>query len=370
MARITDKSIKLSGTIGEVTYRTDKQGGTYVVKKKKKHAIPRTHGTMMAQLPMCNVNALERVLHDDVIDRFEKALTKVGARGLYIGTNLSKRKVFLTTNLRDLKACVLVEHTISIGSLKPIGYSLNHKNELVTDIALSISITNSTTIGTFSMDVLTMNPRFRTGDILSCYYFEQYEQLQGTTMTPYVRVSVKRLILDPYDKTPMGLTQWVNRKGCLALSEPLNASGAAWLHQRPRAKGKTQVSTQEIVCVNPLAEQYTGNEAFMAAVESRGGFSREKRFLEPQKVTHGVDVNPEKSHYVTTFSNNETLGKIHSGSGIYLHGTEAVLSAQAADRARFLFWKDHLGNIVSTQPVFRRIIVSDESFTAFFEEGC
>ena len=77
MARLKGILENLSGSTGNVTFRHEKDGSVVMLQKITSRRPSRSKKAMMAQLPLGNVNAMERLLHDDVVDRFEGAINKV-----------------------------------------------------------------------------------------------------------------------------------------------------------------------------------------------------------------------------------------------------------------------------------------------------
>lgn len=369
MARVKTKEI-ISGSVGEVTYRQGSDGNVYLTSRIRHRKPTRTKGTMMAQLPLGNVNAMERVLHDDVLERFEGATNRVKARGAYISINIRGRKVFMTKQMQQRLSCVLTDHTISVGSLHPIGCRLADDGCACTDIRLLEPITETTTVGDFAADLLRNNPDFRPGDILSFYYLRQIVGQSDGQLS--VSAAVCHISLLPSDSTLLAsqtaATLWSIDGGCLSVAEPLDGSAAAFVHKRPLADGRMLVSTQSLLCVNPLAEQYMTQDAFEAAVASRGGYTRKEPYLSPAHIANTpFDVNPEVTHFVIVSSSDPTLGTAVTGRGSYIHGTEAVLTAEPREGATFVRWTDHAGTPISDQRVFRLRVLNDGMYIANFE---
>lgn len=369
MARLKGILENLSGSSGSVTFRHEKDGSVVMLQKINSRKASRTKESMMATLPMGNVNAMERLIHADVQDLFEGGYNKVKARGMYISLNMKRRKVYFTKQMRDMKWCVLVEHIISQGSLPTIGYWLSADNCVVTDVMLNQAIDEGTTVANFAKDVLQANVGFNSGDTLAFYYFEQRQDREFGRLWATAKVS--KVSLDPRNDEPLSKYVaagcWTNREGRLALVEPLAASGAAFVHFRPMRDGQLHVSTQTLLCVNPIAEQYMTAEALDAAVESRGGYT-DKPFLMPSAMPASeFDVDSERSHFVIVRSSDEALGKVSTGRGAYLHGSEAVLTAEPNAGAWFVKWTDEQGNTVSCQSVFRLRVLADGLYTAHFE---
>ncbi len=368
MAKLNGILENLSGSSGNLTFRHGKDGSVVMLQKITSRKPTRTKGAMMAQLPLGNVNAMERLIHDDVQILFEGAPNKVKARGMYISLNLKRRKVYFTKQMRDLRCCVLVEHVVSHGSLPSIGHSLRADNCLVTDIMLANAIDENTTVADFARDVLQSNPGFNSGDTLTCYYFKQMEESSSCCLRVAPKVFRVELDLRNDDLLTRFVAPgfWANREGCLSTAQPLDAAGAVFVHFRPVRDGRLQVSTQTLVCVNPLAEQYMTAEALDAAVESRGGYTDKDSVYDAVVATSEFDVNPSRSHFVLVSSGDESLGTVSTGRGAYLHGTEAVLTAVPKEGAWFVKWTDAQGNTVSCQSVFRLRVLADGLYTAHF----
>lgn len=371
MARLKGILENLSGSTGNVTFRHEKDGSVVMLQKITSRRPSRSKKAMMAQLPLGNVNAMERLLHDDVVDRFEGAINKVKARGMYISLNLQRRKVYLTKQMKDARSCVLVDHVVSYGQLTPIEHRLGADNTLMSDVRVANDILETTTVADFARDVLRNNAGFNAGDVLAFYFLKQHEEAGSGRL--WASAKVCKVVLDPRngdllsDYVAPGF--WAARGGCLAMAEPLNASAAVFVHFRTLRDGRMLVSTQTLLCVNPVADYYMTAEALDAAVESRGGYTDKAAFLMPSAEASAseFDVNPSRSHFVLVRSSDEALGKVSTGRGSYLHGTEAVLTAVPGEGAWFVKWTDEQGNTVSCQSVYRLRVLSDGFYTAHFE---
>lgn len=371
MARCKGNVVKLSGSVGGLTYKTMSDGSVCVSQKMSKKKSTRTRANMTQQLPMTNVVALARLLQDDVLDRFEGASNKVQARGRYIGLNLKGPKVYLTQQHRYAGCSVLVSQTISLGSLPPIEHRLDVDGRVVTNIRLSMDITPETTVGELSRDIMMLNPSFALGDRFVLYCFHQHVSTDQANF--YVHLQRHILNLDPVsaELLPKQVDSDVLsvRDGFLCMADPLAASGAAFVHFRTLRDGRMTVSTQTLLCVNPVADYFMTAEALDAAVESRGGYTEKDVFLmpSPQASASEFDVIPSQSHFVLVRSNDESLGKVSMGRGSYIHGSEAVLTAVPCEGAWFVKWTDEHGTTVSCQSSYRLRVLADGLYTAHFE---
>lgn len=368
MARNKNHQMQFTGSLGNITSR--QIGGNYYFSEKiTRRKATRTECNMRNMLPMGNIMAMLRVLKEYVPDLFEGCPNRQKARGKYVSLNKNRDIVFLTREQQTNFACILAGHQISAGSLTSIAHTLTDNKLVITNIRLSNNITRSTTVKTLSEDILRNNHAFAPGDHLTLYFLQQ----KGGYASHPPTVKARRIVLelDPRNKTPFSTIDpdglWCNNQGMLALSEPLAKSAAAFVHSRTDRRDDILVSSQTLLCVNSLIERYSTREAFLNAVESRGGFTNTEDSLTPTFTPETkYDNNPTLSHTVALFSNDDALGSVSPKSGNYLHGDTVTLNATPAEECHFVHWVNNMGVAVSTEAMWKVRITADSAFTAVF----
>ena len=76
------------------------------------------------------------------------------------------------------------------------------------------------------------------------------------------------------------------------MNTPLSESGASWIHSRTKADGGTQVSTQRLVVVNSILDNYRGDEAMVASAASYGGINTREEYLNPNSTLADLGMQP------------------------------------------------------------------------------
>lgn len=368
MARNRNTQVQFTGSVGKITSR--KIGDNYYYSEKvTSHKSTRTERSMRNQLPMGNIMSMLRMLKEYVPDLFEGCPNRQSARGKYVSLNKNRDVVYFTNEQQKSFACILAGHQISAGTLTSIAHTLTDDKQVLTDIRLLKAITRNTTVKSLSEDILRNNPSFAPGDKLSLYLLRQ--NVGDDTNVPTVEAYREVLVLDPRNEAkfstidPKGL--WRNHDGVLALDEALNHSAATFVHSRIDRRGELLVSPQTLVCVNDLIVKYSTKEAFLAAVESRGGFTNTKDGLTPDFIPETkYENNPTHSHTVTIFCNNPNMGTVSPKSGNYLHGDTVTLNATPTEGCRFIQWINNMGEPVSTESLWKVRITADSAFTAIF----
>lgn len=364
--------IPMSGSIDNVTLRKQKDGSVVASLKISKRRPTRTKGTMRAQLPMGNLNAMARELTDKESweNLMEGCETKRKARGRFIGLNMKRGMVYFTKEQQKNAFCILCSHQISHGSLRSIGQNFLSDNRMTTDIRLTKDIAPQLTQGDFSADLLACNPEFKDGDTLTLYTFQQIGDDEHGF---HVHMDMYPICLNRLSDVP--LSKLVNdgllcrHEGFLTLAAPLSGTGACFVRRSRDGRGKKLVSSQILLCVNPLAEEFSTNEAFEAAVASRGGYTDvPRRFRGAESSETAAEaVQNQQAFYVTVFSNDLNAGHAATGRGTYKAGTPATLTAVPTEGHRFLRWTNQDGEVISTQPVCQVPIDGDAAFMAYFE---
>lgn len=261
----------MSGSIGEYTFKKNN-----VVSQRIRYRKPtRTQRTMAATLPLTNVMALYSVMKEQLMQCIEDCPNLGAASNFYMRHNVKRDTVWLTKSDKKSRASIVCEHRISEGTLPSLPQHLTDEAMLVTGIRLAADIDDQTTVGMLSRDMLAGNTCFRAGDNLKAIVLEQ--GVCSVTGVPQAYMYVADLILDAEDgRLVSELTRghsWCRHEGCLALSAPLQGRAAAFVHRRPKPREGWQVSPQDLCCVNDLRNAYNTQEAYLAAVKSRGGFT-------------------------------------------------------------------------------------------------
>lgn len=270
----------MNGSVGAVTYVTRK--GITVAKQKVPAKLNYTK-TLRSMTPRMRWMALVRMW---------QALNTVGwhpsfknKEGLQSDFNMfmkanSAVDVFLTKTIVSSNGGVVAPVQVTQGGLPSIGGS-GTGNVVTTTISLGgISIGASTTLAGFSRAILENNPDWLTGDQLTAVRLNQVVDAQ--TNIPRITADIAEVVLDPEDDGTL--------LGDLVISGLLDSAegkllvggvngGACVVHSTGQGDNY-DVSSENLIVLNPLVSQYTSNTALMAAINSYGGLSG-TQFLVP-----------------------------------------------------------------------------------------
>lgn len=362
MAKLDDELFKARGSVGSVTFRKT-QNGTVMSEKCSSRRDRRTRANMQQRTQWGNIQAMYRLMREHLAHTFEDCGSLRKANNMYMHLNVGRCPVYLPKSMTGTSACVVAPHQISYGLLKPVLHSLTANKMLSTNIHVGRNITGQTSVADFSHLVITLNEDFRNGDSITLYVLRQHPAANG--LFPEASCSAYEIRLDTSDNSTIsrlpGWNEWWKfRDGCLVLKPALSSMAVAFVHTRVDARGNVKASSQTLVCENPLLAQYSSEEAFLAAAQSYGGFTSERRFLAPN------DPSGKKSYPVLIQSSDEALGSVLPHSGRFLAGDMLQLSATPAEGAAFECWTDLDDNIVSEEPVCQVSVSSGAAYIAHF----
>lgn len=258
-----------SGKLGNVVYYV--QNGQqiareYVSGNVKKN--PKTEAQMNQRTKWANIANVYRSFGRSLRGGFEKKPAGWNDFNSFVSINLLQPGVYLTKQQARQQAAVAAPYIITQGSLDSITVT-----DGVTDISLGdFSAESTATVAEFAEAVVENNAgSFRYYDQLTCFVVEQ--KRDETTEVPYVRTSYLKVVLDPTDKT--ALQSVVGNSlgfsisgGKLALGGTVDGA-YAWVHSRKGSEG-LYVSTQKLVCTNPVYQDFTLAETRTLAGSSYG----------------------------------------------------------------------------------------------------
>ena len=364
---------KMSGSIGNFTYRQTKFG-TVVSEKVQKKANPsRSLRQMRRRTVLANLSSFFAAFHGALDRGFENKPANWYTINAFVNANSERARVFLTKQMVANGAGVVDAYQITRGSLRPIAYVATG-NAYRTDLALgSLVLSADTTVGQLSMALVQHNAEFAYGDQISFFSIRQDIDANGT---PRMTVAKAELTLDKLGDDKVwdiaGREGFQSNNGFLGMDADSTAvsGGFAYVHSRD-VEGSLKVSTQFIESTNAaIVAQYSSAEALQLAIDSYGGLSADP-FLKPDVSgqgavpdngnSNGGIVNPTPSAItISVASANPTMGSA-SGSGNYVEGATVTLTATANSGYHFTQWND--GNTQNP----RQITASEsKTYTASF----
>lgn len=270
----------MNGSVGAVTYVTRK--GITVAKQKVPAKLNYTK-TLRSMTPRMRWMAIVRMW---------QALNSVGwhpsfrnKEGLQTDFNMFMKSngavdVFLTKDIVSANGGVVAPVQVTQGGLPTIGGS-GTGNTVTTGLSLgSITIGASTTVATFSTAIIENNDGWQVGDQLTVVRLNQVVDAQ--TNIPRITADIAEVVLDPEDNATL--------LGELVIAGLLDAdegkllvggvNGGACVVHSVGEGDNYDVSSENLIVINPLVSQYQGNAALMTAIKSYGGLSA-TQFLVP-----------------------------------------------------------------------------------------
>lgn len=263
----------MNGSVGAVTYVTRKG---ITVAKQKVPAKLNYRKTKRSMAPRMRWMALVRMWQAlNTVGWHPSFRDKVGLQSdfnMFMKAN-SAVDVYLTKTIVSSNGGVVAPVQVTQGGLPTIGGSGNG-NVVTTSLSLgSISIGASTTLATFSTAIVENNEGWSNGDQLTIVRLTQVVDAQ--TNIPRITADIVEVVLDSTDSSTLlgdlviaGLLDSVDGK--LVIS---GVNGGACAVHSSGDGDNYDVSSENLVVINPLLNQYTSNSALMAAISSYGGLS-------------------------------------------------------------------------------------------------
>lgn len=235
---------------------------------------------MRNELTMTNTMAHYHALKDILLTTLEGCDNHRQTCNKYVSLNKDLNPIWLTRQQKTSSCCIVVPDFASHGTLPAIGQHLDEDHRLITDLAVPIPWDDTTTISQAAHGIIDHNPYFQSGDALMLVMLTQKTDSQNTHFTKLVRQTLP-LRFGCHDLVAHHISPqlWAIRDNRLTLGVPLQNSAACIIHLRTTRAGHAKSSTQQLLCHNPLIAQYSTRAAFLSAVESRGGFTKNKPYI-------------------------------------------------------------------------------------------
>ena len=285
---------KMKGSAGELVFRGN-SGRTIVSEKPASVKNIRSAAQQHVRMKWGNIIQMYKVISPLINYGFENKPQGVTDYNMFVKLNMQSCAVYLSRAEVANGGCIAAPYKLSQGSLNAIetsGKGVNTK----TDIALgSLAITDSTTVGEFSIAVVSNNDGYEKGD--NIVFFSFLQKVNGNTGIPYVRGFATRATLDTKSQVPLwtlvSKAGFASKDGVLAHGEDEGNGVFCWVHTRKRDDGLL-VSTQSLVDNNPLLSDYMSDDAYRTAVNTYGG--ENEIFLAPSNTNTAsgvsIDTNP------------------------------------------------------------------------------
>lgn len=312
---ILETLLPMKKSAGAFTFKRMKKDGRVIVTQKiETFHNHRTQRSMRNKLSMTNTLAMYRFLKENFRENIEPDARKSNGFLTYMHLNKQITRCWLSQDELHVGNAILEPHYMSNGTLLPVTCILDGEGFMTTDIALGLTELEGVTVGDFARDLLEHNADYQADDLLKLILLRQTIR-QHDSMSHVVRriEDVSRLLmLDMRDERLLSevvdTALWGVRDGYLALLQPLSYAAATVVRLRPQIREtgyneamiiKTlrqhlaaglrlstyvkpdakplafKASRQQLVCVNPLVDEYSSDEHFAAAANTFGPIDNE-----------------------------------------------------------------------------------------------
>ena len=377
MAKVLNNNGKISGSLGNTTYRFSK--GQYQAYQKTRPTDARTKRQVMLRCSFANISHFCSCQKALVWSAFEFKGQAQNDYNLFLKHNIGKdaAHVYLTKQESGAGYCIAAPYTVTVGSLGTVGVSLDEEERYVSGISLGdLVISEETTVAEFSVAVITSNGSrgFMDGDRITFCEYVQYEtdgipRVKGFAHSIGLHTGDERLlwqVMSPEAFQSVG--------GWLASLPGLPDGAYCWIHTRETEQGKTLLSTERLCCHNALLERFTGNKAFKRAARSYGGYNDSILSGDGESRSTGSALEREAAPVAIMAEvapKGKRMGTVRIGEGplravaqkTVPSGTQLTLCAHAKKGFRFKQWQD--GNKREERPV---VALMDKTYTAEFEK--
>ena len=283
MAKFSSTLIEeASGKLGKKLVMRNTAKGQILAKAPRKASQPRrSEKQANTRFQMSNLLANYRLYSGKLAEAFENKGAGLSDANMYVSVNWGYQPVYMTRQMRLQGCCVLADNMFSTGSLDPIGYALNDGGKLVSDLDLGFEISAETTVAQLSTALMQGSAGWEEGDQLTCFIGTQY---LGSDGLPRATMKAHKVVISLEDDTKLwdvvSADGFSSVGGCLASGVVLENMGMAWVHSRDQ-NNTTKVSTQRLVVVSDVIEQYQTYAAMKAAADSYGGINKKAVYLNP-----------------------------------------------------------------------------------------
>lgn len=267
----------LNGSVGGVTYR--RVGGVTIASQKVPMHVQakQTPKLMYTRMRWVNLVALWKAINTTAWHpSFRKDNSRQSDFNMFMKVNMAGARTFITRGIATANGAVVAPVTLtSPSTLKSIDVEFGNNSIPESSLAVgSLTIGNSTTLQTFSQAIIDNNADWQSGDQLTILMVRQ----MVNNGIPVALASERHVILD---NSAAAATKLLSEQvdpsflsvvdGTLALSGPV-LGGVAFVQSR-LVNGETICSGQSLVVENTYLQQYQGETAFRAAVDTYGGFA-------------------------------------------------------------------------------------------------
>mgnify|MGYP003291295749 CR=1 FL=1 len=263
----------MNGSVGAVTFVTRK--GITVAKQKVPAKLNYTK-TLRSMTPRMRWMAMVRMWQAlNTVGWHPSFRNKVGLQtdfNMFMKAN-GAVDVFLTKDIVSANGGVVAPVQVTQGGLPTIG-GTGSGSVVTTSIVMGgTTIGASTSLASFSSAIIENNPGWNDGDQLTVVRLNQV--VDASTNIPRITADIAEVILDHEDDGTL--------LGDLVISGMLTVedgkllvggvNGGACIVHSVGEGDNFDVSSENLIVINPLLSQYQSNSALMSAINSYGGLS-------------------------------------------------------------------------------------------------
>lgn len=284
------------GAVGDSTYYY--RNGEQIVRQRRNNSnygatASRTESQMTNRVKWSNLVNVYKACKSWMPKAFESKKTNQTDYNRFMSVNRNSSRVALTKDMA-LNGCAVIDsYIISQGSITPIQINPYSGTTTVTnrtDIAVTLTLSSSTTVAQLAENIIANNPDFRDGDNLA---FILFRQSVDSREYPYLTSEYFEITLDTTNTSAVSVNpiySWLGVDGGFlgildSAWEDMERGAFAFIHTR-KVGGSLQVSTQTAAGYDSqFIALFSSRAAVQAAIDSYG-------------VDEDVPLDPSFSHAV------------------------------------------------------------------------
>ena len=270
----------LKGKVGNTTYyyRQGEQIARQALNNSNYGESARRSETQQERrVKWANLVNLYKVMSNWMPKAFETKKRNQTDYNMFMSLNVPSTTISLTKDEAN-KGCAVVDaYIIAQGSLPPVqSTGASGEENFFTDIYTLVTITNTTTVGELSADIIAKNAGFQEGDNIAFIIFSNWAD--GTSY-PYAATEYYELTLDSsstalFQSNPLSQILSKSTASYIGVGAEVYATtknvGWACIHTR-QTTGALKVSSQSIVLLKPvIVDNYSTTAQQQLAVNSYG----------------------------------------------------------------------------------------------------
>ena len=324
------------GKVGSDTYYV--ANGQQIVRQAQNNSnygagASRTEAQMHRRVKWANLVNVYKACKSWMPKAFETKKSNQSDYNRFMSVNINTSDVALTKD-QALNGCAVIEDlTISQGSIPPIDYEVGSSGDttaVITDIAVSIALGDTVTVGDVAKNIIANNTGFQDGDNIALILFNNYGDGRGY---PYLSSVYTELTLDTSStavistKDFFNYVEFADEKLIVKASTfvTMGYTACALVHTR-KISGNLYVSTQDVVVyTDTILNKFIGEEWIQTCIDTYGVDS---------EVPLDPSFNSAVIISVTANGSAVSQGDILNGSQVLLVTGESMASSNVK------FYKD------------------------------